>query len=563
MTTFTTLISPIITLLLLPLFGILGILFLSPREAKVCPTTPAAGFCTDVAPQGPPGREAPQGRSAAETRLHEEGSHSVGIETIRPSESPLWRGPLKERDIALITATLVWFETLRLFLSLDFSSCDFQFIVSLPFVNLPFAGAGPSSILLGVDGISIWYLLLTAFLFPICILASYNIKWMLKEYYIALLSLLFLLIGVFTVLDLVGFYILFEGVLIPMYLIIGVWGAREQKITAAYYFFFYTLVGSVLMLLSILYLYQICGTTDLIMLYGLNIDPSIQRFLFLGFFISLAVKIPKFPFHIWLPQAHVEAPLAGSILLAGILIKLGSYGFLRYVLPIFPEACVYFTPLVYTLGVLAIIYASLTTLRQTDLKRIIAYSSVSHMGLVSLSIFSLTLIGLEGSIILQMAHGLVSPALFIIVTLLYDRHHTRLIKYFRGVATTMPLFASLFLFFTLCNISVPLSFNFIGEWLSLLGVFQTHFFIAFLACSGMVLSACYALFLFNRVCFGSISPAIDRFASPREANRDLSRLEIYLLLPLAIPTIFFGLFPNFLLETLHNPLLLILAACSP
>lgn len=456
----------------------------------------------------------------------------------------------KAREIALFTTLLTWIESIRVWLSLEMGTPEFQHIIELNWIE-----SFNLHLQFGIDGISIMFVLLTTLLFPICILASWDsINYMRKEFLISLISIEILLIGVFTVLDLLGFYILFEGVLIPMFLIIGVWGAREQKITAAYYFFFYTLIGSVLMLLSIFYLYYITGTTDYQTLLGLQLDPQVQNILFLGFFASLAVKIPKFPFHIWLPQAHVEAPLAGSVLLAGVLIKLGSYGFIRFTLPIFPDACVYFTPLVFTLGTLAIIYASLTTLRQTDLKRIIAYSSVSHMGVVSIAIFSLSLIGIEGSIFLQIAHGLVSSALFIVVTILYDRHHTRLVKYYRGVAVTMPLFATIFFFFTLANIAVPLSCNFIGEFLSLLATFQVNPFIGVLASSGMVLSACYALFLFNRVCFGSMSLYIK--GSP--ANRDITRREFFVLIPLIFLTIFLGVYPNIVLDALHPCVLNIL-----
>lgn len=457
----------------------------------------------------------------------------------------------KEREIALFASMITLIESIRVWISLEMGTAEFQQIVSIHWIDTPLWDL---NITFGLDGISIMFVLLTTLLMPICILASWDyITYAKKEFYVALLTIEILLVGVFTVLDLLGFYILFEGVLIPMFLIIGVWGAREQKITAAYYFFFYTLIGSVLMLLSIFYIYYTTGTTDYQTLLGVKFDTQVQNLLFLGFFASLAVKIPKFPFHVWLPQAHVEAPLAGSILLAGVLIKLGSYGFIRFTLPLFPEACVYFTPLVFTLGTLAVIYASLTTLRQTDLKRIIAYSSVSHMGVVSLAIFTFTLIGLEGSIFLQISHGLVSSALFIVVTILYDRHHTRLVKYFRGVAVTMPLFAIIFLFFTLANIAVPLSCNFVGEFLSLLATFNANAFIGILASSGMVLSACYALFLYNRVCFGSISPYIE---GPN--NRDISRREFFVLLPLIFLTLFLGIYPNIVFDSLHPCVLNIL-----
>lgn len=449
----------------------------------------------------------------------------------------------REKEIGLLTSVFTLIEAIRLWVSMEEGTSEFQYITKINLIE----GLGLNPVL-GIDGISILYIVLTALLIPICILVSWDtIKIFKKEFIISLISIELLLIGVFSVLDILGFYICFEGVLIPMYLIIGVWGARQEKVTAAYYFFFYTLIGSVLMLLSIFYIYTITGTTDYITLLGQYIDPEIQNILFLGFFASLAVKIPKFPFHIWLPQAHVEAPVAGSVLLAGILIKLGSYGFIRFTLPLFPAACVYFTPLVFTLGTLAIIYASLTTLRQIDLKRIIAYSSVSHMGVVMLAIFSLSVVGIEGSIFLQIAHGVVSSALFIIVTALYDRHHTRIIKYYRGMAITMPLFSIMFLVFTLANIAVPLSCNFIGEFMSLLAAFEVSPFIGILASLGMVLSACYALFLYNRVCFGSMSIYLLNSVE----NKDLNKREFMVLLPLLFLTIFLGVYPNLLLDSLH------------
>ncbi len=463
----------------------------------------------------------------------------------------------KEREIALFTSVVTLIESIRVWLSLEVGTSEFQQIVEINFVNL--IGAPHLlnwNIQFGIDGISIMFILLTTLLIPICILSSWDsVKFQRKEFFILILSIEILLIGVFTVLDLLGFYVLFESVLIPMFLIIGVWGAREQKITASYYFFFYTLIGSVLMLLSIIYIYYITGTTDYQTLLGINFDSSVQNLLFLGFFASLAVKIPKFPFHVWLPQAHVEAPLAGSVLLAGVLIKLGSYGLIRFTLPLLPSACIYYTPLVYTLGVLAIIYASFTTLRQTDLKRIIAYSSVSHMGVVSLAIFTFSVIGLEGSIFLQISHGLVSSALFIVVTILYDRHHTRLVKYYRGVAITMPLFATIFLIFTLANIAVPLSCNFIGEFLSLLATFNYNAFIGILASSSMILSACYALFLYNRVCFGSMSLYL---VNSHDISKDITRREFLVLTPLIILTIFLGVYPNIILTSLHPSVIYIL-----
>jgi proton-translocating NADH-quinone oxidoreductase chain M len=305
------------------------------------------------------------------------------------------------------------------------------------------------------------------------------------------------------------------------------------------------------MLLSIFYIYSITGTTDYLTLLDLSIDPYYQKIIFLCFFASFAVKVPMFPFHIWLPLAHVEAPLAGSVILAGILIKLGAYGFIRFSLPLLPDASLYFTPLIFTLSVIGIIYASLTTLRQTDLKRVIAYSSVSHMAVVTLSIFSLSVIGIEGSIFLQVAHGIVSSALFIIVTLLYERHHTRIIKYYRGITLTMPLYSMIFLYFTLANIAVPLTCNFVGEFLSLMALFQVNPFVCIMSCAGVILSASYALFLYNRVAFGEMS----MYLKHSVYSRDITRREFYVLLPLIFFTLFLGIYPNIILDVLHASVL--------
>ena len=458
--------------------------------------------------------------------------------------------------ISLATSLLTFLESLRLWTNFDYLSTNFQFLMQIKWIgsngypeiitnNIVYSD---SYILLGVDGISLLFIVLTSLLIPVCILTSWDsIKIFQKEYQVCFLSLLIILIGVFSILDILGFYILFEAVLIPMFLIIGVWGARKQKVSASYYFFFYTLVGSLLMLLSIFYIYSVAGTTDYCSLLNVEFDSKIQFAIFLCFFASLAVKIPMFPFHIWLPQAHVEAPVAGSVLLAGILIKLGSYGFIRFTIPLFPLACQYFSPFIFTLAVVGLVYASLTTIRQTDLKRVIAYSSVAHMAVVMLSIFSISLIGIEGSIFLQIAHGLVSSALFIIVTLIYERHHTRIIKYFRGLTLTMPLFSMIFLFFTLANIAVPLSCNFVGEFLSLLAIFQVNAFVGVLASFGIIISAAYGLFLYNRVCFGEMS----KYIKHSSYSRDLTRRELYILIPLIIPTIYLGIYPQIIFETLH------------
>lgn len=351
----------------------------------------------------------------------------------------------------------------------------------------------------------------------------------------------FLLLGVFTALNLLSFYIFFEATLIPMFLFIGIWGSREPKIRASYMLFFYTLLGSVIMLLALLKIYDLTGTLDYQMLITYDFPKEWQNIFWLAFFISFAVKIPMWPVHIWLPQAHVEAPVAGSVLLAGVLLKLGGYGFLRFSLPLFPWSSVYFTPLIWTLSIIAVIYGSLLTLRQTDLKRIVAYSSVAHMGIVTLGLFSQNVQGIIGSIVLMIAHGYVSSAMFICVTLLYDRYHTRLIKYYRGVAILMPIYAIYFLVFTLANIGFPGSCNFLGEFLVLLGVYKCHQGVALMAGIGVILSAGYSLFCYNRVNFGSYSPYL-------ALTSDLTRREFHVLLPLSLLTIYFGIWPQRLLE---------------
>jgi proton-translocating NADH-quinone oxidoreductase chain M len=340
--------------------------------------------------------------------------------------------------------------SLMMWMSFDNSSSRFQFVEAYNWIE-------SSNIIfyLGVDGISLFFILLTTLLIPICLLASWDaIKFNEKEYFIAFLAMEALVIAVFCVLDIILFYVFFESVLIPMFIIIGVWGSRERRIRAAYMFFLYTLLGSVLMLLAILYIYYQAGTTDYQILLTTTFDPEVQKLLWLAFFASFAVKVPMLPVHIWLPEAHVEAPTAGSVILAGILLKLGSYGFLRFSLPLFPYASIYFTPLIYAFACIAVIYTSLTAIRQTDLKRIIAYASVAHMNLVLIGMFVYNLQGLEGSILQQLSHGLVSGALFLCVGLLYERHHTRIIKYFTGLIATMPLFSVCFTILTFANIGI-------------------------------------------------------------------------------------------------------------
>ena len=459
--------------------------------------------------------------------------------TPRDNIARLWKIALEWSLLTLTTTILFW-------ASFD-GEGQLQTITKFKWISSVEPVFGPT--LFAIDGISIFFLILTALLTPICILISWNsIRFLVKEFLLCLLSMEILLMGVFSVFDLVGFYILFEGVLIPMFLIIGIWGSREEKIQASYYFFFYTFLGSVFMLLAIFSLYSHAGTTDYQALCCLKLERELQYFIFLGFFLSLAIKIPKMPFHIWLPQAHVEAPVAGSVVLAGVLLKLGGYGFLRFSWPLLPEASEYFAPLIQTLSLFAVIYGSLTTCRQVDLKRIIAYSSVAHMGLVTLGLFSQTVQGLVAAVFLMLAHGLVSSALFIAVTLLYERFHTRLVKYYRGVAITMPLFGMLMLILVLANASIPLSCNFIGEFLSLLAAFEYSFIVGGLASLGVVLSAGYSIYLYNRVCFGAPSKFL-------YFSRDLNRREFCTLVPLIFLIFLMGIFPFSVVDVVKSSII--------
>ena len=457
---------------------------------------------------------------------------------------PGWKTQLI-KNIALNISLFNFLISLILWIEFDNSTSKFQFFQNFTSFQTDLSFS-TFNFVFGLDGISLFFVLLTTFLIPVCILVSWNsITAYVKEYCIAFLVLESLMIAVFAVLDLLLFYIFFESVLIPMFIIIGVWGSRERKIRAAYQFFLYTLFGSVLMLLAILLIYFQAGTTDLEILYTTSFSETRQLVLWLAFFASFAVKVPMVPVHIWLPEAHVEAPTAGSVILAGILLKLGTYGFLRFSIPLFPFATFYFTPLIYTLSVLAIIYTSLTTLRQIDLKKIIAYSSVAHMNFVTLGLFSLNTQGIEGSILLMISHGLVSPALFLCVGVLYDRHKTRLLRYYSGCGRTMPIFALLFVFFTMANISLPGTSSFIGEFLVFVGAYQSNTFITFLAATGMVLGAAYGLWLCNRLLYGVVKPHfISNFS-------DVSRREFFMLLPFVIGILWIGVYPEPFLETIH------------
>ncbi|CAI0446785.1 unnamed protein product [Linum tenue] len=384
----------------------------------------------------------------------------------------------------------------------DPSTAKSQFVESLrwlPYENI--------NLYLGIDGISLFFVILTTFLIPICISVGWSgMRSYGKEYITASLIREFLMIAVFRMLDLLLFYVLPESVLIPMFIIIGVWGSRQRKIKAAYQFFLYTLLGSVFMLLAILLILLQTGTTDLQISLTTEFSERRQIFLWIASFASFAVKVPMVPVHIWLPEAHVEAPTAGSVILAGIPLKLGTYGFLRFSIPMFPEATLSFTPFIYTSSAIAIIYTSLTTSRQIDLKKIIAYSSVAHMNLVTIGMFSRNIQGIGGSILPMLSHGLVSSALFLCVGVLYDRHKTRLVRYYGGLVSTMPNLSTIFFSSTLANMSSPGTSSFIGEFPILVGAFQRNSLIATLAALGMILGAAYSLWLYNRVVSGNLKP---------------------------------------------------------
>jgi NADH-quinone oxidoreductase subunit M len=391
---------------------------------------------------------------------------------------------------------------------------------------------------MGIDGISMLFIVLTAGLMPLCILASWkSIQERVPEYMIAFLALETLMIGVFCALDMVLFYVFFEGGLIPMFLIIGIWGGK-RRVYASFKFFLYTLLGSVLMLLAILSMYFYAGTTDIeTLIKTVHFPVAMQMWLWLAFFASFAVKLPMWPVHTWLPDAHVEAPTAGSVILAGVLLKLGGYGFLRFSLPMFASATVTLVPFVYWLSITAIIYTSLVALVQEDMKKLVAYTSVAHMGFVTLGMFSLTQQGIEGSVFQMLSHGVVSGALFLCVGVIYDRMHTREIAFYGGLVARMPIYAVCFMVFTLANMGLPGTGGFVGEFLSMLGAFENNTTVAIFAATGVILSAAFMLYLYGRVMFGALKPAV-------QAIQDLSLREVGILAPLVIITILMGVYPK-------------------
>ena len=442
------------------------------------------------------------------------------------------------KHLSLFGSLFVFGFSLFMYQNFNPDISDFQFVEKKPWF-----GASGLHYHLGVDGVSVFFVLLSAFLTPICILASWNsVQKRVKEYMIAFLVLESFMIGTFTALDSVLFYVFFEGVLIPMFLIIGIWGGKN-RVYASYKFFLYTLLGSVLMLLALIALYVEVGTTDIPVLIESPVHFGMQKWIWLAFFASFAVKMPMWPVHTWLPDAHVEAPTAGSVILAGVLLKMGGYGFLRFSLPMLPDASLYFAPFVMWMSVVAIIYTSLVALVQEDMKKLIAYSSVAHMGFVTLGIFSLTQQGIDGAIFQMISHGVISAALFLCVGVVYDRLHTREISRYGGLVKNMPAYATVFMIFMLGSVGLPGTSGFVGEFLSLLGAFQANMPVAFFATSGVVLGAAYMLVLYRRVIFG---PQDNKDASQM---RDLTILEKGIFLPLAILVFYLGVFPNVVLKT--------------
>ena len=437
------------------------------------------------------------------------------------------------RATALLTSIFTFLLSIYMYVGFNKSSAEFQFVEQRPWLedfNVFYK--------MGVDGISVFFVLLSAFLTPICILASWeSITSRVKEYMIAFLILETMMIGMFCALDLVLFYVFFEAVLIPMFIIIGVWGGA-RRVYASFKFFLYTLLGSVLMLLAILALYHQFGTTDIPALSNAMMPFGMQKWLWLAFMASFAVKVPMWPVHTWLPDAHVEAPTAGSVILAGVLLKMGGYGFLRMSLPMMPEASAFYAPLMFWLSVIAVIYTSLVALAQEDMKKLIAYSSVAHMGFVTLGIFAANQQSVDGAMFQMLSHGVVSAALFLCVGVVYDRLHTRDINRYGGLVKNMPRYAAVFMLFAMASVGLPGTSGFVGEFLVLAGAFQVNTTITFLAATGVVLGAAYMLFLYRRVVFGALTkPDV-------KAMKDLNAREILIFAPLVVLVLWMGIYPS-------------------
>ena len=452
------------------------------------------------------------------------------VMSVRGDEEVIARNA---RWTALWTSLIVFLLSLILWAKFDQASAAFQFEEKLAW--LPEFGVGYH---MGVDGISVLFVLLSTALTPLCILASWeSVRVRVREYMIAFLILETMMVGMFAALDFIVFYVFFEAVLIPMFLIIGVWGG-QRRVYAAFKFFLYTLLGSVLMLLAILYLWYNAGTTDIPELFDQAVPRAAQTWIFFAFLASFAVKVPMWPVHTWLPDAHVEAPTAGSVILAGVLLKMGAYGFLRFTLPLLPEASATFAPLIFVLSVVAVVYTSLVALAQEDMKKLIAYSSVAHMGIVTIGIFTFNQQGLSGALFTMLAHGVVSGALFLCVGVLYDRVHSREILRYGGVAGIMPAYAMVFMLFTMASVGLPGLANFVGEFLVIVGAWKVNPWVAFGAATGMVLGAGYMLYLYRRVSFGKIT------RDDLRALLDLSPREYVVFAPLIVLTLWMGIYPQ-------------------
>ena len=455
------------------------------------------------------------------------------------------------KSVALMTAVLTFLVSIVIWINFDNGTSEFQFVERHPWLG------GNINYHMGVDGISVLFVVLTAFLMPICILASWHaITLRVREFMIAFLLLECMMIGVFCALDFVLFYLFFEGGLIPMFLIIGVWGG-PRRVYSSFKFFLYTLLGSVLLLLALIYMYFDAGSTDIQVLMAHGFSADAQTWLWLALFASFAVKMPMWPVHTWLPDAHVEAPTAGSVILAGVLLKMGGYGFLRFSLPMLPLASEFFVPLIFTLSVIAVIYTSLVALMQEDMKKLIAYSSVAHMGFVTIGIFTFNTQGIEGGIFQMLSHGIVSAALFLVVGVVYDRIHSREIAHYGGLVNRMPVYAFTFMIFMLASVGLPGTAGFVGEILVLVGVYKVNSWVAALAALGVILGAAYMLWLYRRVIFGALTK------EELKTMLDLDRREIMIFAPLILALLWMRIYPNSFLDVMHVSVENLMAQAQP